>query len=110
MKRIVDRFSALPRSVAIAAGVLLLAALGGTSYALVTIPKESVGPGELKLDAVTRPRIRDGAVTGPKIRNGTIELVMASSDGTFQVLDIAAATGPTRPEIPSMIVTVTRVG
>ena len=39
-----------------------------------------------------------------------VSLMMSSNDGTFQLLAVGAQSGPTRPSIPSMILTVTRVG
>ena len=40
----------------------------------------------------------------------SLQLVMSSSDGTFQLLSIGPTIGPIRPAVPSMILTVTRVG
>lgn len=38
------------------------------------------------------------------------EMVASSSDGTFQLLDTDSQAGPPRPAIPSMILTISRVG
>ena len=52
--------------------VALLVALGGTSYAAITLPKNSVGTKQLKRNAVTAAEIKSGAVTGPDIRKGAV--------------------------------------
>lgn len=47
--------------------IALFVALGGTSYAAITLPKNSVGTKQLKKDAVTGVKIKKGAVTAAKI-------------------------------------------
>jgi hypothetical protein len=63
--------------------IALLVALGGTSYAVTQLPKESVGteqlqdgavgPMKIKAGAITAGKIRNENVTSQKIRNGTIQ-------------------------------------
>jgi hypothetical protein len=45
----------------------LFLALGGTTYAATSLPKNSVGTKQLKKNAVTSPKIKDGAVNVAKI-------------------------------------------
>jgi hypothetical protein len=45
----------------------LLVALGGTSYAAFSLPKNSVGQKQLKKNAVITSKIKNGAVTSSKI-------------------------------------------
>jgi hypothetical protein len=53
--------------------VALFVALGGTSIAAVTsVPLRSVGPAQLKNNAVTNPKIAGNAVTSNKVKNGTL--------------------------------------
>lgn len=47
--------------------IALFVALGGTTYAATSLPKNSVGTRQLKRSAVTSPKIRNGAVTASKI-------------------------------------------
>jgi hypothetical protein len=47
--------------------VALIVALGGTSYAAFSLPKNSVGTKQLKNGAVTTNKIRNGTVTKAKI-------------------------------------------
>ncbi len=54
------------------ATVALAVALGGTTYAVTSLPRNSVGPAQIKKGAVTGPKIRGGAVGSSQIRNGSI--------------------------------------
>jgi hypothetical protein len=51
----------------------LFVALGGTSWAAVTLPRNSVGSAQLKRGAVKSPDVGRGAVTSRAIRNRTIQ-------------------------------------
>jgi hypothetical protein len=62
----------LPSPAACLAGLALLVALGGTSYAAVTLPKSSVGTVQLKKKAVTRAKLARNAVTGAKVKNSSL--------------------------------------
>jgi hypothetical protein len=50
----------------------LFVALGGTSYAAIAIPKNSVGSRQLRNGAVTNNKLRNGAVGNRKIANGSV--------------------------------------
>ena len=50
----------------------LFVALGGTSYAAISLPAHSVGSKQLKRSAVTKSKIRKNAVTGSKVKNGSL--------------------------------------
>lgn len=52
--------------------IALFVALGGTSYAAFSLPKNSVGTKQLKNGAVTTKKLKNGAVTGQKIANNSI--------------------------------------
>jgi hypothetical protein len=52
--------------------IALIVALGGTSYAAFSVPRDSVGSRQLRKNAVTTKKIANGAVTGAKIAKGTI--------------------------------------
>jgi hypothetical protein len=52
--------------------VALFVALGGASYAAVSLPKNSVGTKQLKNGAVTTSKIAAGAVTGAKVAPGSL--------------------------------------
>jgi hypothetical protein len=62
-----------PPSPALVVSILaLIVALGGTSYAAVTRPHNSVGTKQLKNGAVTGAKIKSGAVTSKAIKNGAV--------------------------------------
>ena len=53
--------------------VALAIALGGTSYATVLqVPRNSVGPAQLKTAAVTNKKIAANAVNSAKVQNGSL--------------------------------------
>jgi len=56
----------------VAASLALFVALGGISWAAVTLPNNSVGTKQLKKNAVTGPKIKGNAVTSAKVRNGSL--------------------------------------
>ena len=51
-----------PSPALVVAGIALLVALSGTSYAAITLPRNSVGTIQLKPGAVTSPKVRDGSL------------------------------------------------
>src|SRR5437588_13099901 len=55
--------------------IAVIVALGGTSYAALSVPKNSVGTKQLKKGAVTTSKIKNGAVTGKKIKLSTLHAV-----------------------------------
>jgi hypothetical protein len=50
----------------------LFVALGGGAYAAGALPAHSVGPRQLKHNAVTRAAIKKNAVNGSKVANGSL--------------------------------------
>jgi hypothetical protein len=54
------------------ATVAVFLALGGVATAAFTLPKKSVGPKQLKANAVTAPKIAAKAVTEGKIGDGSV--------------------------------------
>src|SRR5829696_8101780 len=52
--------------------IALFVALGGVSYAAITLPANSVGARQLKKDAVTNAKIKAKAVTGAKVAANTL--------------------------------------
>jgi hypothetical protein len=47
-------------------------ALGGTSYAITQLPKNSVGARQLKINAVTKAKIRKNAITTSKVKDASL--------------------------------------
>jgi hypothetical protein len=54
------------------ATIAMFLALGGVATAAFTLPKKSVGPKQLKANAVTEPKIAAKAVTEGKIGDGAV--------------------------------------
>jgi hypothetical protein len=67
----------------------LFVALGGASYAAVSLPRNSVGPKQIKRRAVRGRHINDNAVSGSKIQPDAItgDKVKDGSLGSFDILD-----------------------
>jgi hypothetical protein len=72
--------------------IALVVALGGTSYAAFTLPRNSVGSAQIKSNSVATSDIRSNAVTSTKIKNGSL----LKTDFAFGQLP-AGATGPAGP-------------
>ena len=56
----------------VTATLALFVALGGTGYAAVTLPRNSVGTKQLRSRAVTASKLKPGAVTGRGVRNNSL--------------------------------------
>jgi hypothetical protein len=53
----------LPSPALVVASLALLVSIGGIGYAAVTLPKNSVGAVQLRNDAVTSAKVRDGSLS-----------------------------------------------
>jgi hypothetical protein len=69
----------------------LVIALGGTSYAVVRLPKNSVGSAQLKTNAVTTVKLKAGAVTGAKLAPDTLTGAQVSEASLGKVAAAQAA-------------------
>jgi hypothetical protein len=56
----------------VVACIALTVALGGTSYAAIKLPKNSVGARQLKKNAVTGQKVKANAITSPKVASNTL--------------------------------------
>lgn len=77
-------------------GVALFVALGGTSYAAVSLPKNSVGTAQLRKNAVAASDLRSNAVTSAKVRNGSLGV----ADLSRSAVDSLRTPGPAGPSGP----------
>jgi hypothetical protein len=83
-----SRGNVLPPSPAMAVAVCaLFVALGGASYAL-TLPRDSVGPRQLRARAVTSTKLGTGAVTVRALRDGAVSGRKIAS-GSVRASDLA---------------------
>lgn len=67
-----QRHLSRPSPALVVASLALVVALGGTSYAAITLPKNSVGTKQIKKNAVTTSKIKKNAVTTSKVKNGSL--------------------------------------
>lgn len=66
------RWLHVPSPAMIVACVALFVALGGTSYAAIVLPANSVGTKQLKKSAVTGVKVKNATLTGAKIKNASL--------------------------------------
>jgi len=71
----------------------LFVALGGTSYAAVSLPKGSVGSAQIKKGAVAAGEVRKGAITRQKIRNNAVNSAKVAN-GSLLARDFASGQLP----------------
>jgi hypothetical protein len=85
-----------PKHGTVAAYIALFVALGGTSYAAASLPRNSVGPSQLRSSAVTSSKLANSAVTSAKVANGSL----TAADFKAGALP-AGAQGPAGPQGPA---------
>jgi hypothetical protein len=76
----------------VTATIALVIALGGTSYAAVTLPRNSVGAAQIRSNAVNATKIKNGSVTGTDVKDGSL----TKADFEFGQL-VAGPAGPAGP-------------
>jgi hypothetical protein len=75
------RWLHLPSPAMIVACIALFVALGGTSYAAIVLPANSVGTKQIKSNAVTGVKVKNASLTGADIKNASLtgaDIVAAS--------------------------------
>ena len=85
------------------ASLALLVALGGTSVAAVsiTIPRASVGNPQLKNNAVTSNKVRNGSLLGVDFKTGQLPAGAPGPSGSAGPAGAQGSTGPQGPPGPS---------
>jgi hypothetical protein len=73
------------------AGIVIVVVLGGTSYAAVSLPRNSV----------KRRHIARGAVTGAKVLDGSLRIVDLSPRAVRRLRGIRGPSGPAGPQGPA---------
>lgn len=95
----------------VTATMALIVALGGTSYAAIRLPANSVGSTQLKRSAVTSGKLRANAVTSAKIMNGSLRAAdFKAGELPAGPAGPAGATNIVRREFPSAGVAAGGVG
>jgi hypothetical protein len=72
----------------------LVVALGGTSYAAVTLAKNSVGTKQLKNNAVVSAKVKDGSLTAADFAAGQLPAGAKGEKGAQGAQGAAGAAGP----------------
>jgi hypothetical protein len=84
----------VPSPAMVIACIALLIALGGTSYAAIKLPRNSVGTKQLKKNAVTGPKVKNNAITGAKVLESSLGQVPSAANATHATTaDTAAPSG-----------------
>jgi hypothetical protein len=83
------RWLHIPSPAMIVACVALFVALGGTSYAAIVLPANSVGTKQIKKSAVTSAKVKTATLTGAKMKDATLTGVKVK-DGSLLGADLAA--------------------
>jgi hypothetical protein len=65
-------FGHRPSPATVISTVALIVALGGTSYAAITLPKNSVGSKQIKKNAVTSAKVKNSSLTGSDVKNSSL--------------------------------------
>lgn len=79
------------------AAIAFFAAIGGTSYAAITLPPNSVGERQIKSGAVGRAELKRGAVTSRALKNGAIQPRDLSSATRTSLAGKPGPVGPPGP-------------
>ena len=82
-----------PSPALIVAGIALFVALGGTSYAVTQLPKNSVGTKQLKANAVTGAKVKNGSLAATDFSNAALD-VLQGATGPAGPTGATGATGP----------------
>jgi hypothetical protein len=103
MQRLKDRLTYAN----VASTVALFLALGGTSYAVSALPRNSVGAEQLRPNSVGPSEIRRGAVRSSEIRDRSIRLGDISKSTTDS---LHGQIGPQGPPGPTFAATINSAG
>jgi hypothetical protein len=84
-----------PSPAMVVACLALGIALGGTSYAAIKLPRNSIGTKQLKKNAVTSPKVRNNALTGADVLESSLAKVPAAKAADTAALATLATTATT---------------
>src|SRR3954452_12758683 len=78
--------------------IALVVAMGGTSYAAISLPRDSVGTKQLKNNAVTSSKIRNGSLGKADFKSGQLLSGPQGPQGTQGPVGPQGAPGPQGPK------------
>jgi hypothetical protein len=94
----------------VTATIALFLALGGASYAVATLPRNSVGPAQLRTNSVGASEIRREAVRSSEIDDRSVRLRDISRSARNSLRGHAGPAGPQGPAGPTFFATVRSTG
>jgi hypothetical protein len=106
MRKLLDRLSYAN----VTATLALFVALGGTSYAVTTLPRNSVGPKQLRTNSVGGSEIRKQAVRSSDIGDRSVRLRDISKSTRDALTGQVGPAGPPGPPGPAFFATVDSAG
>lgn len=86
-----------PSPAMVVACLALLVALGGTGYAALKLPANSVGTAQLQANAVTSAKVKNGALLSADFKSGQIPKGSAGPPGAQGPQGAKGDTGPAGP-------------
>lgn len=90
-----------PSPALIVACAALAVAIGGTGYAVTSLPRNSVGTRQLKANAVTSAKVKDGSLLAADFKAGQLAAAGAGSAGQPGPAGPTGATGAPGPAGPA---------
>jgi hypothetical protein len=106
MRKVLDRLTYAN----VTATLALFIALGGTSYAVTTLPRDSVGSKQLRTNSVGGPEIRKQAVRSSDIGDRSVRLRDIAKSTRYALQGQVGPVGPPGPPGPTLAVTVDSAG
>ena len=85
------------------ATIAVFVALGGTSYAVASLPRDSVGSKQIRSNAVGRSEVRKGAIMTRQVRDRSIALKDISRAARDSLRGQTGRTGPQGPPGPGTL-------
>jgi hypothetical protein len=85
-----------PSAALIVSIVALVVALGGTSYAALALPKNSVGSTQIRSNAVSSPKVKDGSLLAKDFKKGELPQGKQGVQGTQGKQGIQGVAGTAR--------------
>src|ERR671925_438088 len=86
-----------PSPATVIACIALTVALGGTSYAAVTLPRASVGTAQLKKNAVVSSKVKNRSLLAVDFKRGQLPRGAQGPQGPAGATGATGATGPIGP-------------
>jgi hypothetical protein len=103
IRKLVDRVRARLTFANVMATTAVFIALGGTSYAALTLPRNSVGSAQIRSRAVGSSELRSRAVTSSKIRARAVTASKLATSARETLRGDQGPQGPVGPQGPSGI-------